>query len=335
MGHPAAQKEPMLYGGQAIIKGVMMRSPKFFAVACRRASGAINTRVEPIVFPNRPAFLKWPLVRGSLALFDSMVLGIKALMWSASLAMEDIEAEEAANASEHDKQEMEKAHKVAGGHVNDVAIGGALVVGLGFGVLLFIILPNIIAGWLSPGLIHGRVALNLVEGVIRVSFFLLYIAVVGFMPDIREVFEYHGGEHRAINTFEAGLPLTFENTKGFGTVHVRCGTNFILIVLVLSIVVFSVLPWSSPLERILGRLVLLPLVAGMAYEVIRFAGRNTHNRLIRAILAPGLALQYITTRPPSDDQVEVALASLNCVVEAEKSAEDQPVKTAVPQAAHA
>lgn len=305
----------MMYGGQAIIKGVMMRSPKYFAVSCRRADETVETRVEPVPLPNRPKVLKWPLVRGSVALVDAMMLGIKALFWSASLAMEDVEQQEAAK-SPRKRAENQRAKATAKGKISDVAIGGALLAGLGMGVFLFIILPNIVAGWMEPWL-KSKAALNLVEGVLKVLFFLAYIAAVGLMRDIREVFQYHGAEHRAINTFEAGRPLDFDSTREFGTIHVRCGTNFILIVLVLSIFVFSVLPWNSVLERVAWRLLLLPLVAGMAYEVIRFAGRRADNGNIRALLAPGLALQYLTTRPPQDAQVEVALAALNAVVRAE------------------
>lgn len=301
----------MLYGGQAILKGVMMRSPKFFSAACRRVNNEISIRVEPIIFANRPAVTRWPLIRGSLALIDAMLLGIKALLWSANLAMEDVQAGESEKTSPKDKK------KTSSGSINDIAIGSALVFGLGFGVFLFIILPNVIAGWFPHSLVRGRFALNMVEGVLRVTFFLLYISAVGMMRDIREVFQYHGAEHRAINTFEAGQALDLESTRQFGTIHVRCGTNFILIVLVLSIFVFSLLPWNGVIQRVAMRLVLLPLVAGIAYEIIRFAGRNADKKSVRAVLTPGLCLQYITTRPPSDDQVEVALAALNAVVKAE------------------
>ncbi len=305
----------MMYGGQAIIKGVMMRSPKYFAVSCRRANSEIQTRVEPIVFANRPNVLRWPMVRGTVALLDAMLLGVKALFWSASLAMEDAEELDAA-ASRKQKEERERAQATAKGKISEVAIGSALVVGLGLGVFLFIVLPNIVAGWLDPW-VHGKAALNIVEGILKVVFFLAYVVAVGQMQDIREVFQYHGAEHRAINTFEAGRPLDFDSTRDFGTVHVRCGTNFILIVLVVSIFVFAVLPWNSVLERVILRLLLLPVVAGIAYEIIRFAGRHAENRTMRTLLAPGLALQYLTTRPPQNGQVEVALAALNAVIEAE------------------
>lgn len=304
--------EPMMYGGQAVIKGVMMRSPRFFAVSCRRETGEITTRVEPVPLVKRPAPLKWPFVRGAVALIDAMNLGIRALMWSASVAMEDTSTSEGA------RKEGGKASGAASGRVADIAIGGSLVFGLGFGILLFIILPNIIAGLLQGSLLHTRFQLNLVEGAVKVAFFLAYVSLVGLMPNIREVFQYHGAEHRAINTYEARCPLTLEATRDFGTIHVRCGTNFILIVLVLSIFAFSVLPWSSVLERVAWRLALLPLVAGVAYEIIRIAGRHSESKFMRGALGPGLALQLITTRPPSDDQVEVALAALISVVHAEE-----------------
>ena len=304
----------MLYGGQAIIKGVMMRSPRFFAVSCRRENGDITTRVERVPIIKRPSFLRWPLFRGAMALVDAMNLGIRALLWSAGIAMEDTPP-----STPKQQKEAEKMRKCASGAITDVAIGSSMVFGLGFGVFLFVILPNVIAGWLEGHLTHKVFVLNAAEGIIKIVFFLAYVSLIGLMRNIREVFEYHGGEHRAINTFEAGESLTLDGTRQFGTLHVRCGSNFILIVLVLSIFVFAVLPWCSVLERVAMRLVLLPLVGGIAYEIIRFAGRHSGSGLVQAMLAPGLALQRITTRSPSDDQVEVALASLRAVIDAEES----------------
>lgn len=314
--------EPLMYGGQAVIRGVMMRSPRFFSVACRRESGELCLRVEPVPFQARPAFLKWPVLRGAMALVDALRLGLRALLWSASVAAEDIEPSQG-GVSNRRAREAEKARRVAGSAVNDIAVGGALVSGLGIGIFLFIILPHMISGWLHPAFIQSRFALNAVEGALRISFFLLYVALIGLMPNIREVFQYHGAEHRAINTFEAGRPLDLDQTRAFGVIHVRCGTNFILIVLVLSIFAFSFLPWSSPLERVLMRLALLPLVAGVAYEIIRLAGRRPGSRLLAALIAPGLWLQHLTTRPPADDQVEVGLAALRAVIEAENGARQE------------
>lgn len=317
--------DPLMYGGQAVIKGVMMRSPRFFAVACRRASDDITVRVERVALANRPGILKWPLIRGAMALVDAMHLGIKSLMWSASLAMEDIPESAGKNDGKAAKQ-AEAARKTASTAINDIAIGGAMVSGLGIGVFLFIVLPNLISGWMHHWLIHSTFGLNVMEGVLKMLFFLAYISLVGLMPDIREVFQYHGAEHRAINTLEGGKTLDLESTRSFGTIHVRCGTNFILIVLVLSIFVFSLLPWNSALERVALRLALLPLVAGIAYEIIRLAGRNVDSRAMRSLLAPGLALQYITTRPPSDAQVEVALSALRAAIDAENAGEGEPAE---------
>jgi uncharacterized protein YqhQ len=320
-----------MYGGQAVIRGVMMRSPRFFSVACRRENGEVCVRVEPVPFHRRPAVLKWPLVRGAMALVDALRLGVRALLWSASIAVEDIEQSDSA-ASKRQKREAERARRIAGSAINDIAVGGALVSGLGIGIFLFIILPNLISGWLHPGLIQSRFALNAVEGVLRITFFLVYVSLIGLMPNIREVFQYHGAEHRAINTFEAGRPLELDQTRDFGVIHVRCGTNFILIVLVLSIFAFSFLPWTSPIERVLMRLALLPVVAGVAYEIIRFAARRPGG-LLKALLAPGLWLQRITTRPPSDDQVEVGLTALRAVIEAENGEKQKEAAEPSPAAA--
>lgn len=310
--------EPLLYGGQAVIRGVMMRSPRFFSVACRRESGELRVRVEKVPLSKRPAFLRLPLVRGSLALFDAMHLGVKALMFSAGVAAEDIAEEEQAK-SKRAKKEVEDGRKNTSGAITDIAIGGALVTGLGMGVFLFIIFPHLVAGWIhSAGLMQNKLALNLVEGFIRVTFFISYILAIGRMKNIREVFQYHGAEHRAINTFEADRPLTLEETRPFGRIHFRCGTNFMLIVLVLSIFVFSFLPWEGVIQRIGWRLALLPLIAGMAYEALRFTSRRCHLGWIQKLVSPGLALQKLTTREPSDDQVEVALEALRAVIDAEE-----------------
>lgn len=310
-----------------------MRSPRFFSVACRRENGELRVRVERIPLSKRPAFLGLPLVRGSLALFDAMHLGVKALMFSAGVAAEDIEEEEQAK-SKRAKKEVEAGRKNTSGAITDIAIGGALVTGLGMGVLLFIIFPHLVAGWIhSVGLMHNKLALNLVEGFIRVTFFIGYILAIGRMKNIREVFQYHGAEHRAINTFEADRPLTLEETRPFGRIHFRCGTNFMLIVLVLSIFVFSFLPWEGFIQRIGWRLALLPLIAGMAYEALRFTSRRCHLGWIQKLVSPGLALQKLTTREPSDDQVEVALEALRAVIDAEEKGDEPQQEEPAPAVA--
>jgi uncharacterized protein YqhQ len=274
------------------------------------------------------AKLKWlnkPFLRGALALIDALVLGIKALTFSANIAMEDIQVEEAAKKTGKSgdvSSESVSEAKPAGGdrkpqRVNDLVVTGTMILGLVLGVGLFIVLPNLLAG-LAHRWTESKIWLNLIEGFIRIAIFVGYVAGVSLLKDIRRVFEYHGAEHKIINTYEDHQELTQEEAAKRTTVHMRCGTSFILVVMVVSIVVFSFLPWRSGLERVLSRLVLLPLVAGISYEVIRFAGRHRESALLRAVLAPGLWMQKITTRQPSPEQVEVAKAALESVFDAEK-----------------
>ena len=212
----------------------------------------------------------------------------------------------------------------ASGKINDVAIGGTIVFSLAFGIALFVLLPTAITGLLtrlnlvghSGG--HRDMRLNIADGVIRMVIFFAYIGLISQMPNIKRVFMYHGAEHKAINTLEAGLPLSSQNALESSRIHPRCGTSFIFIVLLINIIVFAFLPRPAFLPfRFLEHLAVIPLVAGIAYEVIKAAGKHRHNRLVMAVFAPGMATQYLTTREPDDSQVEVALAALLSVLEAE------------------
>ncbi|MDH7481429.1 MAG: DUF1385 domain-containing protein [Armatimonadota bacterium] len=346
----AEQKNNVQYGGQAVIEGVMMRSPRFFAVACRKMNREIVVQQESVEsLLRRFQWLNKPFLRGTLALIDAMVLGIKSLMYSANVAMEDIE-------NANPKKQKGGQGTVAGlfgvlksivlssalflvgtageselkkkSTVNDIAIGGTLVLGLGLGVGLFVILPHIVIGLLEKT-IKSSILLNLAEGIFRLALFVGYVAAISLMKDIRRVFEYHGAEHKVINTFEAGLELTPENFAKHGTIHQRCGTSFILLVLVLSIFLFAFLGWHHIWYlRIISRLALLPVLAGLAYEAIRYAGRHKDSKVVNFFLAPGLLLQKLTTRQPSDDQVEVALKALEAVLDKERES-----GSPVPQAA--
>jgi len=330
-------RNDFMYGGQAVIEGVMMRGPKHFSVAVRRANQDIVVATEPI--SSLLVKLKWlnkPFLRGALALFDALVLGIKALTFSANIAMEDIQIEEAAKKAEASGESPDTsaapgspdASAVRGspdpapsdekpGKVNDITVTLTMILGLVLGVGLFIAVPSLLAS-LAKHVTHNKIWLNIIEGVIRIAIFVGYVAAVSLLKDIRRVFQYHGAEHKIINTYEDHEELTQEKAGERTTVHVRCGSSFILVVLVLSIVVFSFLPWRSGLERVLSRLVLLPVVAGISYEIIRFAGRHRESAFLRGILAPGLWLQKITTRQPSPDQVEVAKVALESVLDVEK-----------------
>jgi uncharacterized protein YqhQ len=296
------------YGGQAVIEGVMMRSPRYFAVACRRPNGDIVVKLEDLA-NSWLARLKWlnrPFLRGTLALLDAMALGIRALRFSADVQLE------------------EQTQTVQQKRINDLAVGSTMVLGIAIGVGLFVALPTALTQllpWKNP------VLLNMLDGIIRIALFLGYVMAVGNLKEIRRVFQYHGAEHKAINTFEAGLPLTMENARQQSRIHPRCGTSFVMVVLILAIFVFSLTGRPPIWLRIPLHIALLPVVAGIAYEVIKFAGRHKESRFTRWLLAPGLWSQRITTREPEEAQIEVALCALQAVVEQERRV-DEPIAVA-------
>jgi uncharacterized protein YqhQ len=277
-------------GGQAVIEGVMMRAPRAVAIAVRRPSGEIVVRRDQVVsLSERFRFLKLPVIRGALALFSSLTLGIKALNFSANEAL----------AEEEKKEE-----------ISSWAIGGTMAVAFGFGILLFFLLPLYLTKLLVPVIGDSNVVFNLVDGVIRVVVFLAYIYGISMMKDIQRVFQYHGAEHKSIFAFEAGDELTIANVKKYSRLHPRCGTSFLLIVMTVSIVVFSFIPkeWAFYLKAG-SRILLLPMIAGISYELLKWSAKHENHPLVRTIIAPGLALQRLTTREPDDAQLEVAIRS--------------------------
>ncbi len=288
--------EKINIGGQAVIEGVMMRAPRSIAIAVRRPDGEIvvkRNRVVPL--SERYPALKLPLLRGAAALFSSLVIGIKALNYSANEAM-----------AEGEKKE----------EISTLAMGGTMAIALLFGILLFFILPLYITKLLVPVIGDSNLVFNLVDGVIRVIVFLLYILSISRMKDIQRVFQYHGAEHKSIFAFESGLALTVENAKRFSRLHPRCGTSFLLIVMLVSIFVFSLIPEPWPFYLKAGaRVILLPLIAGISYEFLKWSARNDSSPLVRFLITPGLALQRLTTREPDDDQVEVAIRSMQEALE--------------------
>ncbi|MGI4789034.1 MAG: DUF1385 domain-containing protein [Janthinobacterium lividum] len=324
---PASQikvDERTQYGGQAVVEGVMMRSPRYFAVACRRLSDAkIVVTLEPVE-KHLGAFqwLNKPFLRGSLALIDAMALGIKALTYAANVQATDTFAQSeapAAGAANLAMGEGLSAKKSSSdGTINGITIGLTTVVSLFFGFALFWTFPALLTDKLLPN--HGRLLSNLTEGGIRLAIFFIYIGLISQMKHIQRVFQYHGAEHKAINTLERGVPMTVENARDSSRIHPRCGTNFIFIVLITSIVVFSIVPRhpfsegiGPVLETVGLRLLLLPIVAGIAYEILKWAGANRDKTWAQALIAPGLWTQYLTTRVPDDSQLEVAIASLDAV----------------------
>jgi uncharacterized protein YqhQ len=318
------------YGGQAVVEGVMMRSPRFFAVACRRLSDSkIVVTLEPVEKHLRAfQWLNKPFLRGSLALVDAMALGIKALTYAANVQATDQFAQSEASAAGAANLAMGEGltekQKSSDGTINGIAIGATTVLSLVFGFGLFWTLPALLTDKFLPG--HGRFVSNLTEGGIRLAFFFLYIALISQMKHIQRVFQYHGAEHKAINTLERGAAMTVENARESSRIHPRCGTNFIFIVLITSIAVFSVVPRhpfsegiGPVLETVGLRLLLLPIVAGVAYEILKWAGSNRDKAWAQALIAPGLWTQYLTTRIPDDSQLEVAIASLDAVWKEEHS----------------
>ena len=285
-------------GGQAVIEGVMMRGPGYTATAVREPAGTIVVQKEATKsISDTYPILKKPFLRGCVALYESLVIGMKALSFSAKAAGD--EEEEMSN--------------------SEIAI--TMVISTVFAIAVFLALPTFIVKFI-PGVQDNHVVLNLIEGVIRLVLFLLYIWGIGLTKDIQRVFQYHGAEHKTIHTYELDLPLTVENVRQQSRLHARCGTNFLLIVMVVSIFVFAFLGWPNLLERILSRVLLMPVVAGIAYEVIRLAGRSEHS-FVKAIIKPGLVLQYMTTREPEDDQIEVAIRALEEVRPPESDAYEE------------
>lgn len=277
-------------GGQAVIEGVMMRGPEKVAVAVRQPNGEIIVDVNPVnSIRDKYPILKKPLLRGVVALFESLVDGMKALAYSAQMSGEEDE--------QMDSKEMA------------MTIAFSVVLA----VVLFIIIPTWSMRFLHT-LTEDPMKLNLAEGFMRMFIFLSYITAISSMEDIQRVFQYHGAEHKTIYTYEAGLPLEVENVRPFSTLHPRCGTNFLMIVMLISMFIFTFLGWPNLIERILSRVVLMPVIAGVSYEIIRFAGAHADNSLVRAAIMPGLLLQKLTTRQPDDSQIEVAIASLKAVL---------------------
>ncbi len=317
--HPV--NETFQYGGQAVIEGVMMRSPRYFAVACRTPDGRIVVTTEPVssTVIARFGWLNRPLARGTLALLDAMSLGIRALTFSAR-----IQAEFLGRSSEVEAKDAEglgTSGRNGSGRISDIAIGATLVSAVAMGLAIFVALPTLVTQLLQGRMgISAPLALNAMDGLVRIVIFLGYVAGIGRMANIRRVFEYHGAEHKAINAFEAGLDLNLENALRCSRIHPRCGTSFIVVVLIAGIIVQSLLPRpQNYLLRLALHLGLVPVVAGIAYEAIRWAGRARGSTLVRVLLAPGLWSQHLTTREPHPDQVEVSLAALNAVVREEAS----------------
>ncbi len=290
-------------GGQAVMEGVMMRGPVSWAVAVRKPNSQIAVESFPLPgYAERHRFMKWPFMRGIWVLIESLTIGMRALKISAAYAVDDEEGFDARNDSTTDK-----------------TLNWGLGVGFVVITALFIAIPALISKWGGNRVgVESDLWQNVIEGGIRIGFFLAYILLISLVPDIRRVFQYHGAEHKTIYAYENDDPLEPSVIDGYSTLHVRCGTNFLFIVMFLAIVghfVADVLLQGSPLAyKIAARILMIPVIAGASYEVIRAAGRNDDSLIFRAVSLPGLALQKITTRPPTHDQIEVAIKAMEGVI---------------------
>ncbi len=279
------------YGGQAVIEGVMMRGQKAMVTAVRRPSGDLAIDVQPLATIYTSRLRKAPLIRGIIVLIEAMVLGIKSLLYSANVSLEDEE------------------EKISGG-----LVWAMVVVSLTFAVALFFMAPLFLTKLLDP-YIHSSLVFHLIEGFIRLAIFIVYLKLMTLVPDIKRVFAYHGAEHKAVNAYEAGVPLEVEVVKEYDTTHVRCGTSFLFVVLIIAIIVFALVGRPAVWLMVLSRVLLIPVIAALGYEFIYFGANHVKNGLVRAIITPGLWLQSLTTREPDDSQLEIALTALSKVIE--------------------
>lgn len=308
-------------GGQAIIEGVMMRGPKQTAMAVRKADGEIIVEKNDNGTGKKNKFLKLPIVRGCVNFFESLVIGMKALMFSA----DQVDLEEEESESKFDKWLEDKL----GDKIKDIVIYVSIVFSLALSIALFILLPTLITRgieWILKGTIFAPAAgtklfTSITEGIIKMAIFIGYLALVSQMKDIKRVFEYHGAEHKTIACYEHGEELTVDNVKKHCRFHPRCGTSFLLFVMIVSIILFAILPKTGVLLRMVMRLLLLPVVAGISYEIIKWAGRSD-NAIVSCLSKPGLWLQRLTTREPDSEQIEVAIQSMKAVIP-ENSEEDK------------
>ena len=306
------EKKMTSIGGQAIIEGVMMRGPKKIAMAVRKSNGEIVIEEKEVKEIGKWA--KIPIIRGVVSFISSMVIGIQALMFSASFFDEEEstekEKEQEKNSEENHNDNEEETKK--GNGLPDGVMYGTLLVSLLFSIGLFMLLPNFIAGLIVP--LEMVTMYNVVENIVKILIFIGYLAAVSQMKDIKRVFEYHGAEHKSIFCYENGEELTVENVMKYQRFHPRCGTSFLLFVIIISIIFFSFLPRFANVFANMGiRLLLMPVVAGVSYEIIKFAGKSK-NKCIMLLNKPGMWLQRLTTREPDDSQIEVAIESLKAVI---------------------
>ena len=291
--------ESFHYGGQAVIEGVMIRGKEGVAISVRQPDGQLNVVRQPLASIYKGRLREIPLIRGIIVLVETLVLGTQSLLHSAQVA----------------------AAEEGEGKIPTALLWGTVAVSLALGVALFFMVPLFATRYLIDPYIESVLLRNIFEGLIRMGIFIVYLEVISLMPDIKRVFAYHGAEHKVVNAYEAGVPLDVESVKKHSTAHARCGTAFLFIVLVVAIFVFALVPQPTLWIRVLSRIALIPVIAVISYEIMKFGASHSRNPVIRILLAPGLMLQAITTRQPDDGQIEAAISALNEVIKIDKTAE--------------
>jgi len=321
--------EETLVGGQAVLEGVMMRSPHAWAIACRKPSGEVVTMSQPLERPSeKHKWMAWPIIRGVMTLGYAMTLGYRALRFSANVAIEDLIQEQGGKTAAATVQPEQRSGSGEAGkspsREKAASLSGWLatvniIISLGFFIFMYKYVPLVAATELkkiNPAL-GGQIVFNLVDGAVRLILFLLFIWGVSLWKDIRRVYEYHGAEHKTVFAFENGDPLQTAEVQKYSTYHPRCGTSFLMTVMLISIGFYMMIPFTSFWARFASRIALLPVIAGVSYEIIRFAAKH-RGSLFALMTAPGLWLQRITTKPPSDMQAECAITALNHAMDLEK-----------------
>lgn len=301
---------PTSIGGQAIMEGIMMRGPEKTAVAVRLADGSIHMKTQPTPKMNRWA--KVPLIRGVVNFVSSMIQGTKVLMYSADVLEENYPDE-----YEKDKFDIWMEEKFGKEKAWKVLMAFSVLIAIVLAVSIFMLLPTVVVGWLSA-VTDSIILLNLAEGVVRMIIFIGYILLISKMKDIRTVFEYHGAEHKTIHCFENNLELTPENAQQFYTLHPRCGTSFLMFVMVIAVLAHALMGWPNVWIRIISRILVLPLIAGVSYELLKWAGRSD-NWIVKILSLPGIYLQKLTTKEPNEKQLEVAIAAMKAVLPENKT----------------
>jgi uncharacterized protein YqhQ len=287
------------YGGQAVIEGVMIRGREGVAISMRQPNGELTIERQPLASIYKGRLREMPLIRGIIALVETLVLGTQSLLHSAQVA----------------------AAEEVGEKIPTALLWGTVAVSLAVGVVLFFMVPLFATRYLIDPYIDSNLLRNVFEGLIRIGIFIAYLKLISLIPDIKRVFAYHGAEHKVVNAYEAGVPLEIEVVKRYSTAHARCGTAFLFIVLIVATFVFALVGQPTLWIRILSRIALIPVIAVISYEIMKFGAGHIQNSIVRILLAPGLMLQAITTREPDDSQIEAAISALNEVIKIDQAAD--------------